>query len=81
MLLVAVAILAMIGVLLLMPRFFQGVLGTDALGSGLRILPLIGGLMVGSIPASVATRPIGAKATVAAGFAVLPPWRTRRSAR
>jgi EmrB/QacA subfamily drug resistance transporter len=70
-LLVAVAILAMIGVLFLMPQFFQGVLGTDALGSGLRVLPLIGGLVVGAIPASAAARLIGAKATVAAGFAVL----------
>ena len=45
--LAAIAVLAMIGVLFTMPQYFQGVLGTDAMGSGLRLLPLIGGLIVG----------------------------------
>jgi DHA2 family multidrug resistance protein-like MFS transporter len=35
--LAAVAILAMIGVLFTMPQYFQGVLGTDPMGSGLRL--------------------------------------------
>src|SRR5438874_720004 len=39
--LAATAILAMIGVLFTMPQFFQGVLLTDAMGSGVRLLPLI----------------------------------------
>ena len=41
--LAAVAIFAMIGVLFTMPQYFQGVLGTTAMGSGLRLLSLIGG--------------------------------------
>jgi EmrB/QacA subfamily drug resistance transporter len=67
----AVAVLAMVGVLFTMPQFFQGVLGTDALGSGLRLLPLIGGLIVGAIPAAQVVRRIGAKLAAAAGFVLL----------
>lgn len=69
--LVAVAILAMIGVLFTMPQYFQGVLGTSAMGSGLRLLPLIGGLIVGAVPADRVAALIGAKLAVVAGFAVL----------
>jgi EmrB/QacA subfamily drug resistance transporter len=69
--LVALAVLAMLGALFLMPQYFQGVDGTDAMGSGLRLLPLIGGLLVGSVLASVVTRLAGAKVTVALGFAVM----------
>ena len=69
--LAAVAILAMIGVLFTMPQYFQGVLGTNAMGSGLRLLPLIGGLIVGAVPADRIARLAGAKLAVALGFAVL----------
>jgi MFS transporter, DHA2 family, multidrug resistance protein len=69
--LAATAILAMIGVLFTMPQFFQGVLGTDAMGSGERLLPLIAGLVVGAVPADRMARVLGAKITVALGFAVL----------
>jgi EmrB/QacA subfamily drug resistance transporter len=69
--LVAVAVLAMIGVLFTMPQYFQGVLGDDAMGSGLRLLPLIGGLIAGAVPADRVARLIGAKLATAAGFAVL----------
>lgn len=66
-----VAGLAMIGSLFTMPQYFQGVLGADALGSGLRLLPLVGGLMLGTLPASWAVKAAGAKATASAGFAIL----------
>jgi DHA2 family multidrug resistance protein-like MFS transporter len=69
--LAAMGILAMIGVLFTMPQYFQGVLGTTAMGSGLRLLPLIGGLVVGAVPADRIAARIGAKVTVASGFAVL----------
>ena len=69
--LAATAILAMIGVLFTMPQFFQGVLGTDAMGSGVRLLPLIAGLVVGAVPADRIARVVGAKITVALGFALL----------
>ena len=69
--LAATAVLAMIGVLFTMPQYFQGVLGTDAMGSGVRLLPLIGGLIVGAVPADRISRVVGAKITVALGFAIL----------
>jgi EmrB/QacA subfamily drug resistance transporter len=69
--LAAVAILAMIGVLFTMPQYFQGVLGTDPIGSGLRLLPLIGGLVVGAVPADRVVHRVGAKVAVAVGFGLL----------
>jgi DHA2 family multidrug resistance protein-like MFS transporter len=69
--LLAVAILPMIGVLFTMPQYFQGVTGTDAMGSGVRLLPLIGGLVAGAIPADRIARALGAKVTVAVGFVAL----------
>jgi MFS transporter, DHA2 family, multidrug resistance protein len=64
-------ILAMLGVLFTMPQYSQGVLGTTAMGSGLRLLPLVGGLVVGAVPAAWVVRLVGAKVAVAAGFALL----------
>ncbi|MGO9965084.1 MAG: MFS transporter [Acidimicrobiales bacterium] len=64
-------IVAMLGVLFTMPQYFQGVLGTTAMGSGIRLLPLVGGLMVGAIPAARVVRLVGAKVAVAAGFGLL----------
>ena len=49
---------AMFGLLLAMPQYFQAVMGQDPLGSGIRLLPLIGGLVVG---AALATRLQGAR--------------------
>jgi MFS transporter, DHA2 family, multidrug resistance protein len=40
---------AMFGLLFAMPLYFQEVRGADALGSGLRLLPMIGGMLVGMI--------------------------------
>jgi DHA2 family multidrug resistance protein-like MFS transporter len=64
-------IVAMVGVLFTMPQYFQGVQGTDAMGSGLRLLPLIAGLVAGAVPADRVARLLGEKITVALGFAVL----------
>jgi DHA2 family multidrug resistance protein-like MFS transporter len=69
--LAAVAILSMIGVLFTMPQYFQGVLGTNPIGSGLRLLPLIGGLVLGAVPADRFGRLAGAKVAVAVGFALI----------
>jgi DHA2 family multidrug resistance protein-like MFS transporter len=69
--LAAVGILAMVGVLFTMPQYFQGVLGTTAMGSGLRLLPLIGGLVVGAVPADRIAARVGPKVTVALGFLLL----------
>jgi EmrB/QacA subfamily drug resistance transporter len=49
---------AMFGLLFAMPQYFQAVMGQDPLGSGIRLLPLIGGLVIG---AGLATRLQGAR--------------------
>jgi EmrB/QacA subfamily drug resistance transporter len=64
-------IVAMLGILFTMPQYFQGVLGSNAMGSGLRLLPLVGGLMVGALPAARVVRLVGAKVAVAVGFGLL----------
>jgi hypothetical protein len=69
--LAVVPILAMLGILFTMPQYFQGVLGTSAMGSGLRLLPLVGGLLAGAVPAARVVRLVGAKVAVTAGFALL----------
>jgi len=66
-----VGTLAMVGVLFMMPQYYQAVLGTDAMGSGLRLLPLVAGLVAGLLPAARIARVVGAKITVALGFAVV----------
>jgi EmrB/QacA subfamily drug resistance transporter len=40
---------AMFGLFFAMPQYFQEVRGVNAMGSGLRLLPLIGGMVVGMI--------------------------------
>jgi len=67
----AVLTLALVGLLFTVPQYFQGVMGTSAEGSGIRLLPVVGGLIVGLLPASRVAKRIGAKLTVAAGFAVV----------
>jgi DHA2 family multidrug resistance protein-like MFS transporter len=69
--LLTILVIAMIGVIFTMPQYFQGVQGTDAMGSGVRLLPLIGGLVVGAVPADRVARLLGAKITAALGFAIL----------
>ncbi|MGC1281926.1 MAG: MFS transporter, partial [Streptosporangiaceae bacterium] len=66
-----VAGLGMIGLLFSMPQYFQAVRGADAFGSGIRLLPLVGGLIAGALPASALAKAIGAKLTVTLGFALL----------
>src|SRR6266545_3997881 len=62
---------AMFGLLFTVPQYFQAVVGTDALGAGLRLLPMIGGLIVGAALGDRLTRLAGAKVTVALGFALM----------
>jgi len=40
---------AMFGLFFALPQYFQEVRGADALGSGIRLLPMIGGMLVGMI--------------------------------
>jgi MFS transporter, DHA2 family, multidrug resistance protein len=64
-------IFAFFGLLFATPQYFQAVLGTDAMGSGVRLLPLLGGMMVGAGLADRVADRIGAKITVTAGFGIL----------
>jgi len=54
-----------------MPQYFQAIQGASALGSGLRLLPLVGGLIAGALSASALAKAAGAKLTVTLGFALL----------
>jgi MFS transporter, DHA2 family, multidrug resistance protein len=75
---------AMFGIFFAMPQYFQEVLGANAMGSGLRLLPLIGGLVVGMISSTRLATPrksaasdlpraplAGVKSLVAAGFTIM----------
>ena len=42
---------ALFGILFAMPQYFQDVRGLNALGSGLRLVPMIGGLVAGMLVA------------------------------
>ncbi len=60
--------MALIGMVFTLPQYSQGVLGLDPEGSGVRLLPIIAGLIVGAIPADRVARRVGARYTVAVGF-------------
>src|SRR5215471_238001 len=47
--LVTLVSFAMFGLFFAMPQYFQAVRGADALGSGLRLLPMIGGMLAGMV--------------------------------
>jgi DHA2 family multidrug resistance protein-like MFS transporter len=62
---------AMFGLLFTVPTYYEAIVGVDPLGAGLRLLPMIGGLVVGAVLADRLARPVGAKLTVALGFVLI----------
>ena len=73
---------AMFGIFFAMPLYFQEVRGVNAMGSGLRLLPMIGGMIVGMIGGTRLASPrrapeglrepmVTAKALVTVGFAIM----------
>ncbi|MGW4940740.1 DHA2 family efflux MFS transporter permease subunit [Actinoplanes sp. NPDC004185] len=70
-LLATVASFGMFGMLFALPQFFQAVGGNDALGTGLRLLPVIGGLLVGARVAGRLEPRLGAKTVVTAGLLLM----------
>jgi hypothetical protein len=74
---------AMFGIFFAMPQYFQEVRGADAMGSGLRLLPMIGGMVIGMIGSTrlasprqaadgTASAPLASvKGLVAVGFAIM----------
>jgi hypothetical protein len=74
---------AMFGIFFVMPQYFQAVRGADAMGSGLRLLPMIGGMIIGMIGGTRLASPrksadgtasaplVGAKLLVTVGFTIM----------
>jgi len=62
--------MAMFGVLFALPLFYQAVQGNSALGTGVRLLPLIIGMVVGTRIVDRLGERLGAGATIALGFMV-----------
>src|SRR5499427_1055535 len=67
----AFGVFAMFGLLFAAPQFFQAIRGVSAMGSGLRLLPLMGGLAVGAILSDRVAQRLTTKLTAALGFALL----------
>lgn len=67
---VAVSV-ALFGIMFVIPQYLQSVLGEDPITAGLRLLPMMAGLLVAGGAASLAARAAGTRATVAAGLALL----------
>src|SRR5215472_14795722 len=81
--LVTLVSFAMFGLFFAMPQYFQDVRGANALGSGLRLLPMVAGMLVGMIGGTRLQSPrrgadgsaraavLSAKVAVTAGFAIM----------
>jgi MFS transporter, DHA2 family, multidrug resistance protein len=69
---------AMFGIFFALPQYFQEVRGADALGSGIRLLPLIGGMLVGMVagtrlaaPRNGGAAPAGPRSIVTTGYLLM----------
>ena len=75
---------AMFGILFAMPQYFQGVRGLDSFATGLRMLPMIGGMVIGMVAGTrlqappkgpdgtpAGSPPVGPRILVTAGFVVM----------
>jgi EmrB/QacA subfamily drug resistance transporter len=63
-----IASLSLFGLLFVTPQYFRAVLGADALGTGLRTLPMVAGLLVGMRGTMLLVRRYQARTLAAAGF-------------
>lgn len=61
----------MMGLLFALPLGVQVVHGLDAQGTGLRLLPLIGGMLLTAMPSGTLVRRLGARVVLSAGMLVL----------
>ncbi|MCQ4209151.1 MFS transporter [Streptomyces longispororuber] len=62
---------AVMGILFVTPQYLEAVLGNDSFGTGLRVLPLIGGLMAAATLSEALVPRLGARTVVPAGLALL----------
>jgi DHA2 family multidrug resistance protein-like MFS transporter len=69
--LATVASFGMLGLLFALPQFFSAVGGHDAFGSGLRLLPVIGGLMAGARVADKLAARAGTRTVIALGLGLI----------
>ncbi|MFC4587313.1 DHA2 family efflux MFS transporter permease subunit [Sphaerisporangium corydalis] len=63
--------LAMTGVLFVVPQYLQAVLGFDAFGTGIRVVPMVAGLMAGGLAGERLLRPVGLRGMMTAGLLLL----------
>jgi DHA2 family multidrug resistance protein-like MFS transporter len=63
-----IANFAFFGLFFVVPQYFQSVDGTSPLGTGIRLLPMIAGLVIGTRTGSALARRVGAGIVIAAGF-------------
>ena len=66
-----VASFAMLGLLFVLPLYLQAVRGHDPLGTGVRLLPMIAGLVLGAKAGERAVVRLGARRPIVAGLAVI----------
>jgi len=61
---------ALFGVMFILTPYIQIVLGNDAQATGIKLLPLIGGVIVGAVTGNVLAARLGARVGVSAGLAL-----------
>ncbi|MFF4556698.1 MFS transporter [Streptomyces sp. NPDC001422] len=59
------------GLMFVLPQYLQAVLGHDALATGVRMLPMMGGLLIASRAAQPLLARFGARAVISAGLVTL----------
>ncbi|GIF20795.1 EmrB/QacA subfamily drug resistance transporter [Actinoplanes tereljensis] len=69
--LATVASFGMLGLMFSLPQFYSAVEGQDAFGSGLRLLPVIGGLLVGARTAEKLAARLGSRTVIAGGLTLM----------
>ncbi|MER7787491.1 MFS transporter [Streptomyces sp. NPDC097640] len=61
----------LLGLMFVLPQYLQAVLGYDAFGTGLRLLPMMGGLLISARTAAPLAARFGARPVIAGGLLVL----------
>ena len=69
--LATLASFALVGLLFVLPQLFQAVQGADAFEAGLRLLPIIGGMLIGAKVAERLVETAGARISVVIGFSLM----------
>jgi EmrB/QacA subfamily drug resistance transporter len=62
---------ALFGAMFVLPQYFQDVLGSDPIGTGLKLLPMIGGMFAAVMVANRLVPRLGARTVIAGGLLLL----------